>query len=418
MKKFFITFLILISASGAAQEVNYDENKIGPYTLEDPLKFSDGRKVRNLNDWEERRKEILNVFEKEMYGRMPGSSEVYLETIEEGTTMAGYATRKQVRMWFSEDRKGQSIDWLLLLPTHIKEPVPAVITLNYDGNHTIISDKEVLIDTSIFKRDNDKIRERGSSHNENTIYPIEMILARGYAFVTACYLDVSPDPDSPEDQEDHAYTGIFELWGQRNPEASDNTTSLVAWAWALRRGMDMMEKEPAIDASKVVVTGCSRLGKAALIAGAFDERFKVVVPIQTGGGGIPLAKRNYGENVTTMNRMFTHWYCKAYRKYAGHEDTMPFDQHLFVSCIAPRALLVGGFNENWFDTKGEFLSLKAAGPAWEKFCGKGLPKVDWPNNYDRSAVGRKLGYYRREQLHGISAIDWTYMLDFADLNLQ
>jgi len=176
----------------------------------------------------------------------------------------------------------------------------------------------------------------------------------------------------------------------------------------------MLEAEPAIDASKVMVTGCSRLAKAALLAGAFDQRFAVVAPIQTGGGGIPIAKRNFGENVTTMTRMFTHWYCSAYRDYARHEDSMPFDQHLLAATIAPRALLVGGFNENWFDTKGEFLSLEAASPVWEKFCGEGLPKVNWPDNYDRSAIGMRLGYYRRENLHGISAIDWTYMIDFAD----
>lgn len=332
--------------------------------------------------------------------------------------MAGYAKRKQVRMWFDKEKKGQSIDWLIILPTQVKHSIPAIISLNYDGNHTIIADKEILIDSSIFKTDGDQIRERGSSHNENTIYPIEMILARGYAFVTACYLDVSPDPSTPESQEDHAYTGIFELWGTRDPERSDNTTALGAWAWALMRGMDLLEKEPEIDASKVMVTGCSRLGKAALIAGAFDTRFKVVAPIQTGGGGVPLAKRNFGENVSTMNSMFTHWYCKAYRKYAGHEESMPFDQHLFISCVAPRALLVGGYNENWFDTKGEFLCLNAASPVWIKFCGSGLPKVEWPDNYDKSAIGPKLGYYRREQLHGISAIDWTYMLDFADKNLK
>ena len=176
----------------------------------------------------------------------------------------------------------------------------------------------------------------------------------------------------------------------------------------------MIERDPAIDARRVVLTGCSRLGKAALIAGAFDERFPVVVPNQTGGGGVPLAKRNYGENITTETRAFTHWYCRAYDKYAGHEDMMPFDQHMLLACVAPRALLVEGFDQAWFDTRGEFLSLQAASPVWEMLTGKGLPKVEWPDDYDTSAIGERLGYVRRNLDHGHSAHDWKWMLDFAD----
>ena len=113
-------------------------------------------------------------------------------------------------------------------------------------------------------------------------------------------------------------------------------------------------------------------------------------------------------------RSFTHWYCKAYKKYAGKENTMPFDQHLLVACIAPRGLLVEGFNDQWYDTKGEFLSLKAASPVWEKFCKTGLPKVEWPDDFDTSAIGERLGYVRRKEKHGISAYDWTWMMDFAE----
>ena len=239
-----------------------------------------------------------------------------------------------------------------------------------------------------------------------------MILTRGYAFVTACYADISPDPTAEQDK--YAYQRCFDLWPPRDPARDDNTTSLGAWAWGLMRGMDMIERDSLLDANRVVLTGSSRLGKAALIAGACDERFPVVVPNQTGGGGVPLAKRNFGENITTEVKAFTHWYCPAYKKYAGHEDIMPFDQHLLLACVAPRALLVEGFNEPWFDTKGEFLAVKAASPVWEKFCKTGLPKVEWPDNFDTSAIGPSLGYVRRSEKHGHSAQDWTWMLDFAD----
>ena len=129
---------------------------------------------------------------------------------------------------------------------------------------------------------------------------------------------------------------------------------------------------------------------------------------------LAFSKCIFGENVATMTTMFTHWYCRAWRKYAKHEDQMPFDQHMFLACIAPRALLVEGFDQPWFDAKGEFLAVKAASPVREKLGKKGLPKVDFPADFDTSAIGPCLGYVRRSEGHGISAYDWTWMLDFAD----
>lgn len=406
-----------------AQEVNYDESKIPPYTLEDPLKFVDGRKVRNAKDWELRREEILGIFQREMYGQMPPKSPITTEILEEGITLAGFGIRRQVRMWFRSDKTGPKVDWLIITPRYAKEAAPTIIFLNYNGNQTLLEDKEILL-TDGWIRDeegmsvNHKAIEstRGyyAGQSSDSVYPIGMLIAQGYAVVTACYGEISPDPTGEEAQDKLAYTNIFDLWAPRDNSRDDNTTALGAWAWTLMRGMDMIEQDPRLDSKRVLLTGYSRLGKAALIAGAFDVRFPVVVPVQTGGGGCPLAKRFYGENVAIMTKAFTHWYCKAWKKYAGKEQTMPFDQHLFLSCIAPRALLVEGFDEGWFDTKGEFLALRAASPVWEKLCKKGLPKVDWPDDYDTKAIGKYLGYVRRSEKHGISAYDWKWMIDFAE----
>lgn len=406
-----------------AQEVNYDESKIPPYTLEDPLKFVDGRKVRNAKDWELRREEILGIFQREMYGQMPPKSPITTEILEEGITLAGFGIRRQVRMWFRSDKTGPKVDWLIITPRYAKEAAPTIIFLNYNGNQTLLEDKEILL-TDGWIRDeegmsvNHKAIEstRGyyAGQSSDSVYPIGMLIAQGYAVVTACYGEISPDPTGEEAQDKLAYTNIFDLWAPRDNSRDDNTTALGAWAWTLMRGMDMIEQDPRLDSKRVLLTGYSRLGKAALIAGAFDVRFPVVVPVQTGGGGCPLAKRFYGENVAIMTKAFTHWYCKAWKKYAGKEQTMPFDQHMFLSCIAPRALLVEGFDEGWFDTKGEFLALQAASPVWEKLCKKGLPKVDWPDDYDTKAIGKYLGYVRRSEKHGISAYDWKWMIDFAE----
>lgn len=409
--------------------VNYDVSKIAPYTLEDPLTFADGSKVKTVEDWAKRRREILDIFAREMYGEEPPKPETMITELQnEKETVDGYAIRRQYKMWFKSDKTGPCINWIVWIPKFAKKPIPVISFLNYRGNHELVPDNDIPIQQgwtrASAQTDGNKSTERtrGIQQNPNsaTIFPLGTILARGYAVMSACYCEVSPDPTNTQNnpsfrQNPFAYTGVFELWGKRDHSRTDNITSLGAWAWALSRGLDLAERIPEIDAHKNMVTGCSRLGKAAFIAAARDERFSVCVANQTGGGGVPLAKRDYGENISTENQSFSHWYCRAYAKYAKEPwKTMPFDQHLFVATIAPRALLVQGFGSKWFDTEGEFLALKAASPAWE-FLGKsGLPNVAWPAPYDTSAIGKNLGYVHRTQNHGISAYDWMWMLDFAD----
>ena len=132
---------------------------------------------------------------------------------------------------------------------------------------------------------------RGAERNTSFRYtfPIEVVLARGYAVMSCCYCQVSPDVEVRNgDPLDLAWTGVFDLWKDQPTDAPDRITTLGAWAWALSRGLDLAERIPEIDAKRAVATGCSRLGKTALIAGARDERFAVTVPNQTGGGGAPL----------------------------------------------------------------------------------------------------------------------------------
>jgi hypothetical protein len=412
--------------------VNYDKAKIAPYKLEDVLEFADGRKVTKA-DWQERRREILDIFAKEMYGcEPPRPEQVVTDLVDEKISAAGFAVRRQYKMYFRADKSGPCINWIVWVPRYARKPVPVISFLNYRGNYELVPDADIPImenwvrNSEAFGIIDNRVSpaRRGCMQNPSasSVFPLGMILARGFAVMSACYAEVSPDPvrlglKNPDEfpQEEFAYTGVFELWGKRDRSRTDNPTALGAWAWALSRGLDLAGRIPGIDAKKSVVTGCSRLAKAALLAAARDERFAVCVPVQTGGGGVPLAKRDYGENVSIVNRAFTHWYCPAYAKYAADPaGTLKFDQHMLLAAIAPRALLVEGFDEKWFDTEGEFLAVKAASPAWEMLCGEGLPDVGWPDDYDLSAVGPRLGYVRRSEEHGISAYDWQWMLDFAE----
>ncbi len=406
---------------------NYDVSKIAPYTLEDPLTFVDGGKVASPADWARRRREILEIFAKQMFGEEPPKPEAFVaEKWEEGVTLAGFGIRRQYRTWFRRDKSGPAIDWLVLIPRHGKRPAPPIIFLNYSGNHELVRDKQVAIPDMWLpfrpgNRPHEEMRGRYEDMNSvEFVFPAHMLLARGYAVITACYAQVSPDVSPNADGSIPAgkpspWTGVFELWPARDPGRDDNTTAIGAWAWALSRGLDLAGTIPEIDAGKAIAAGYSRLGKTALLAAARDERFAACVPNQTGGGGCPLAKRDFGENIATEMRAFRHWYCPAYKKFEKDPATLlTFDQHLLLAAIAPRKLFVQGYDEKWFDTEGEYLACRAASPVWVFLGKEGLPDKPFPADYDTSCMGRDLAYVRRTEGHGYSAHDWTWLMDFCD----
>ena len=427
-----ITILMLLSLSFIAfagkPKSNYDKSKIPSYTLEDPLQFIDGRKVKKFEDWRVRRAEILELFQRRMYGRLPPKpSAMVTELIDEKETCSSFGIRRCVRMWFKSDKTGPYIDWLVVRPKHGSAASPVLLFLNSLGSFQILPDEDLLPADGFInelgdsktvesrKKLKNSPKHRASWANPCSRYhlPIAAVLARGFAIVTACYFDIAPDPSEQKDRATKYRRRCMELWPETKGQ-DDDTRAIMAWGWGLMRGMDLVEEESGLDAKRVVVTGCSRLGKAALIAGAYEERFAVVVPNQTGKGGVPLTKRFYGENIATEAYSFPHWFTPGYLANAGRDHLMDFDQHLLLACVAPRALLVEGFNQKWFDTEGEYLSVRAASPVWE-FLGKpGLPNGCWPDSFSTNAIGKYLGYVRRDGPHGLWAYDWKWMMDFAE----
>ncbi len=417
MKRFcyvaLILFGVFVSSSLIARPPNYDESKVAPYTLPDPLAFANGTKLTSPGQWPKRRAEILSIFENQMYGLIPPPPAVMrLETLEQSDILGGRATRKQLRMWFHNDNTGPKIDWILFIPKHTPGPVPAYIGFNYHGNQEIDADPAIRLCEG-WLRNNPKhfvINHRAVEKSRGLdpkSWPVDTLITRGYALATACYGDIAPD------DKDLYTNGVHVLFPPSVPGVGNNTTAIAAWAWALMRGMDMLEKEPAIDTQRVAAIGCSRLAKTALLAGAKDDRFAVIIPNQTGGGGVPLAKRDYGENVSTQNAMFPYWFCGNFRQYSDNEAAMPFDQHMLLAACAPRKLYVSSFPGKWFDPYGEFLSMKAAEPVW-KFLGcPGLPAADWPPEM-APVMSTHLAYHRRPFEHGIAPYDWQCYLAFTD----
>ncbi|MDD2601051.1 MAG: alpha/beta hydrolase [Kiritimatiellae bacterium] len=414
------TILVLLAAPAMlyARPANYDEAKIAPYTLPDPLCFTNNTKLTAQEAWPKRRQEILTLFEDQMFGVIPPPPAVMrLELLSSREILDGRATRKLLRMWFRNDNTGPKIDWILFMPKGAPNPVPAYIGLNYYGNHEIDPDPAIPVTEGWLRNDkkhfiennraSEKSRGMSNMPGESQTWPFETLITRGYALATACYADIAPDDPV-------LYTnGVHTIFAPQAQDAGNNTTAIAAWAWALMRGMDMLEQDSAIDAKRVAVIGCSRLAKTALLAGAKDQRFAAVIPNQTGGGGVPLAKRDYGENVALQNQNFPHWFCNNFRQYSDREAEMPFDQHLLLAACAPRKLYVSSFPGRWFDPYGEFLSMKAAEPVWLFLGASGLPADDWPDEM-QPAIGSDLAYHRRPFEHGIVTYDWECYLAFTD----
>ena len=386
----------LDDAKTKSVDINYDESKAGElgkdYTLPDPLVFADGRKVETAADWAARRREILGIFERELYGRMPPKPEALeVELVSDELSEDRFSRRRIYRTWFRAGRSGPYVDWFAVIPTHAKGKAPVFLHLNYKGIDVVAKGK-----------------------TNHYILPLEMLVANGYAYMSACYKQITADPSKPEDYRE-VYDGVYELWGERDPKRTDNTGTLMAWAWGLCRGLDLAERIPEIDATRNVMIGSSRLGKAALLAGAYDERVAVTVPNQTGAVGVQIMRRNYGETLEAQKLMFPHWYCSAAWKYIGHPERQPFDQHMLLACVAPRALLLECYHKRWFDPKGEFIAAQAASPVWEFLGEKGLRcKEGMPPAYDECAAEPPFGFVRRTECHGLSPFDWKWAMDFAD----
>lgn len=415
--------IVAISAglAAGAPPANYDEAKVGDDPLPDPLVLDDGMRVTDVESWVKRRRpELLQLFRAQVYGRSPKPEKpIALELLSmDREALGGLAMRKQVRIYPTGDREGPRMDLLLYIPNAAKKPVPAFLGLNFGGNQTVSKDPGIAITTSWVRDDKEhgvvdhKATEATRGAQESR-WQIEKVLNRGYATGTIYYGDI--EPDHPEGWK-ASLRGALAEGGAGAAIRPDDWGAVAAWAWGLSRALDYLESDDDIDSRRVIVHGHSRLGKAALWAGAQDQRFAMVISNNSGCGGAALSKRNFGETVERINTAFPHWFCGNFRHYNGHEADLPVDQHELIALIAPRPVYVASATEDlWADPKGEFLAAVNAERVYRLFGKVGLGTDEMPAP-DRP-IGEAIGYHLRTGEHDITAYDWDRYLDFADKRL-
>jgi len=387
-----------------------------PGALPDVLALSNGKKVTTAKQWfDKRRPELLSLFKKEMYGQSPGRpADMTFKIFDEGKdALNGKATRKQITVYFNGKADGPQMDILLYIPNKIKHPVPAIVGLNFDGNHAINADPAIKLSTSWFDKGKNVVNNRATEAMRSTNasqWPLETIIDRGYAVATVYRGDIAPDHDHNLDE------GVFPLYPELQ-NRPDNFATVSAWAWGLSRILDYLETDKAIDSKHVAVFGFSRLGKAALWAGAADTRFALVISNESGAGGAKLFHETAGEGIRRLSTKFPFWFCNNFKKYTDQDSILPFDQHMVISLVAPRPIYVasaeGDLNSN---PKGEFAAAVAAGPVYKLLGTSGLPTTTMPP-VNTPVVGR-MAYHIRTGQHDVTNFDWAQYLNFADQYLK
>ncbi len=391
----------MMLAGACLAQVNPDRERrpVMPVHLPDPLMFGDGTRVATPAAWARRRRELLELFTEQMYGRMPGRpAEMRFKVYDlDRHALGGKATRKQVAILFRGRDDGPRMDLLVYIPNAAVKTArrpPVILGLNFWGNETVdpdprirISDRWVesgpsgYLDLSCVKENRATEGCRGIDQKR---WPVKRILDAGYALATAYRGDVDPDRKDGYDE------SIRSAWPEL-AQGGDNFSTIGAWAWAMSRALDYLERDPRVDGHKVVAFGWSRLGKAAIWAGATDPRFAAVISNESGAGGAKVFHDVHGETVALLNTRFPYWFCGNFKRYNGRDAELPFDQNEVLALIAPRPLYVASaiLDEN-ADPQGEFLGALAATAVYRLLGSTGLSSVRMAGGGSASAGAGEL----------------------------
>jgi lysophospholipase L1-like esterase len=350
------------AAAGEAGAANYDAARANPHPdWPDALTLKDGRKVTSAETWwHERRPEIVEAFEREVYGRLPPDVPKVAWTVAEtvDTTVGGQpvVARRVVGHADNSAHPAITVDirMAVVLPASARAPVPVLIMFgrgNMPGEPV----------------------PRFPGVQEPAAPPsIDQLIAAGWGYVSLGTASIQPDNEAG------LTAGIVGLANKGQRRTPEQWGALRAWAWGASRALDYLETLPAVDARRVGIEGVSRYGKAALVAMAFEPRFAVVLVGSSGAGGAKPHRRNFGEAVENLTGSGQyHWMAGSFLKYGAAESSfgsrnasdIPVDAHQLIALCAPRPTFVSyGIPEkgdaHWLDQQGSYMAAVAAGPVF------------------------------------------------------
>jgi hypothetical protein len=244
------------------------------------------------------------------------------------------------------------------------------------------------------------------------------VLAKGWGFAVLSPMSFQADNGAGLTQ------GIIGLMNKGQPRGLEDWGALKAWAWGAGRLLDYLETDKSVDARQVGIEGHSRLGKAALVAMAYDSRFAVLYTSSSGEGGAKLYRHFYGEPLShLMNSQLYQWMDGNLLKYAGPltPGDLPVDNHELIALCAPRPVFVGAGSmaenvpgkpgDGWADARGMFLAEVGAGPVYRLLGKRDLGTTQFPA-IETALIDGDLGFRQHAEGH-TSAPNWPAFLDFA-----
>ncbi|MBE6597407.1 MAG: hypothetical protein E7641_07035 [Ruminococcaceae bacterium] len=341
------------------------------------LLFHEGSAISSLDDWAARREDIKLLLQREEYGFFPPKVACDVESRLVGDKVfAGKGIHEELTFKLQNGRKSFSFPAQLIYPNKPNKKYPFYVFINFS---------------------------RDIPHKY--YYP-EELLDREIGVLTFDYNDVSVDKNVFGE-------GIESLFleGERQ-----GTTfgKIILWAYAMQRALDYLLTREEADTGRIAAIGHSRLGKTALVAAAFDERFAMAHSNCSGCSGAAISRDKEGERIADICKKFPHWFCENYKRYIGREDDMPFDQHFLLSLIAPRPLAVlTALEDTWADSYNQYLSCLAVSEVYEKIYGvHGILSEDPKQILSRAYGEGNILYREREGTHFFSRDDWALSVEW------
>jgi hypothetical protein len=385
---------------------NFDESKVPPNLhLPDPLMLRDGTRVTTPEMWWKlRRPEIVEDFDREVYGRVPKTPKVNWEIISTNGELNGdvrVVTKKLVGHVDNSSYPLITVDIQLTLTTPAKAsgPVPVMLELGVSP--------EML--AAIRKRFTDA---QWAAFMDGGPPWQQQVLAKGWGY--AVLIPTSAQADNGAGLTE----GIIGFVNKGQPRSLEDWGALRAWAWAASRALDYFETDRSVDAKQVGVEGLSRYGKAAVIAMAYDRRFAIGFIGSSGAAGAKILRRNFGEQVENLaSTSEYHWMAGNFLKYAGPltVNDLPVDAQELIALCAPRPVFISAGSPQveggWVDAKGMFLAAVGAGPVYRLLGKKDLGTTDFPP-IGTSLIDGDIAFRQHTAGH-TTGPNWPFFLEFA-----